>query len=93
VQLLNYLTAHALQVASSLPPGPGKATFEATCARCHVLPDPRRHTANEWPVVVERMRRNMAWANRVTGDPVSRTSPELDTAGIIRFLHRNSRNN
>jgi len=40
-----------------------------------VLPDPQRHTAREWPQVVERMRRNMAWANRITGDPVLRTSP------------------
>ena len=59
VQLLNYLTANALQVASSLPPGPGKATFEATCARCHVLPDPRRHSPPDWPNVVMRMERNM----------------------------------
>jgi hypothetical protein len=51
-----------------------------------VLPDPRRHTASEWPAIVERMQRNIAWANRVTGDAALRTSPELDTADIIRFL-------
>jgi hypothetical protein len=55
-----------------------------------VLPDPRRHTANEWPAVVERMQRNMAWANRVTGDPQLRTSPVLDTADIVRFLQRHA---
>ena len=59
VQLLNYLTANALQVAASLPAGPGKATFESTCARCHVLPDPRRHSPPDWPNVVMRMERNM----------------------------------
>jgi cytochrome c5 len=59
VQMLNYLTAHALQVAASLPNGAGKATFEATCARCHVLPDPRRHSPPDWPNVVMRMERNM----------------------------------
>jgi cytochrome c5 len=59
VQLLNYLQANALQVAASLPAGAGKETFQATCARCHVLPDPRRHSPVDWPNVVMRMERNM----------------------------------
>jgi cytochrome c5 len=58
-QLLSYLQAHALEVASSLPPGAGKETFRATCSRCHVLPDPRRHSPVDWPTVVMRMERNM----------------------------------
>lgn len=65
--------------------------FSIACSQCHALPDPQRHTAAEWPRVVERMRRNIAWANRVGGDPLLRTSPELDTAEIIRFLQRHSR--
>jgi len=60
--------------------------FAIACSQCHALPDPR-----EWPQVVERMQRNMAWANRVTGDPALRTSPELNTLEIVRFLQRNSR--
>jgi hypothetical protein len=67
--------------------------FSIACSQCHVLPDPQRHTAKEWPAVVERMQRNMAWANRVTGDAALRTSPELDTADIIHFLQRHSRKN
>lgn len=67
--------------------------FSIACSQCHVPPDPRRHTQSEWPAVVERMQRNMAWANRVTGDPALRTSPELDTADIIRFLQHHSRRN
>jgi cytochrome c5 len=59
VQLLNYLQAHALEVATSLPAGAGKATFQATCSRCHVLPDPRRHSPVDWPNVVMRMEKNM----------------------------------
>ena len=59
VQLLTYLQAHALEVATSLPPGAGKETFQATCSRCHVLPDPRRHSPVDWPNVVMRMERNM----------------------------------
>jgi len=64
--------------------------FSIACSQCHALPDPKRHTAIEWPHVVERMQRNMAWANRIVGDAALRTTPELETAGIIRFLQRNS---
>ena len=64
--------------------------FSIACSQCHVLPDPRRHTASEWPGVVERMQRNMAWANRVTGDPLLRTSPVLDTTDIVRYLQRHA---
>lgn len=93
--LLLYLQKHAQQEldVKKYPDmhTPAGRIFSIACTQCHVLPDPRRHTANEWPAVVERMQRNMAWANRVTGDPLLRTSPELDTAEIIRFLQRNSR--
>lgn len=58
-QLLSYLQANAMQVAASLPEGPGKAMFEVTCSRCHMLPDPRRHSPPDWPAVVMRMERNM----------------------------------
>lgn len=70
---------------------PAGRMFEIACSQCHTAPDPRRHTANEWPLVVERMRRNMRWANRITGDPALHTSPELDTREIVRFLQRNGR--
>ena len=93
--LLRYLQKHAQH---GLAPGryPDLDTesgrrFSIACSQCHVLPDPRRHTAPEWPAIVERMRRNMAWANRVTGDPALRTSPELNTADITRFLQRHAR--
>ena len=95
--LVRYLQKHAQR---ELDPArvpdiqsPAGRIFGIACSQCHVLPDPRRHTAREWPDVVERMRRNMRWANRVTGDAALRTSPELDTREIIRFLQRNSRTN
>jgi len=59
VQLLDYMLANALQVAQHLPEGPGKATFEATCSRCHLLPDPHSHSSADWPAVILRMERNM----------------------------------
>ena len=93
--LANYLQKHA-QRALDPQRYPDLQTeaglrFKIACSQCHTLPDPQRHTAKEWPAVVERMRRNMAWANRVTGDALLRTSPELDTADIVRFLQRHAR--
>ncbi|HVM43356.1 MAG TPA: hypothetical protein VMT77_07610 [Gemmatimonadales bacterium] len=58
-ELLTYLQAHALKVAESLPAGAGRDQFEATCSRCHALPDPRIHSSPDWPVVVMRMEKNM----------------------------------
>jgi cytochrome c2 len=65
--------------------------FTIACTQCHGLPDPRRHTAREWPSVVERMKRHMAWANTVVGVDELRTIPVLDTAEIVRFLQRHAR--
>lgn len=60
MQLLNYLTAHALRVSlTTLPPGPGRELFELTCSRCHLLPDPGVHSPADWPTVVMRMETNM----------------------------------
>ncbi len=33
--------------------------FSSTCSRCHALPDPRQHTADQWPGVIARMEQNM----------------------------------
>ena len=94
-KLTRYLQKHAQREIDQkrypdLKSQPGQM-FSIACSQCHALPDPRRHTAPEWPQVVERMRRNMVWANRVVGDAALRTLPELDTAEIIRFLQHNSR--
>ncbi len=59
-QLLTYLQHHALPVAERLPDGVGRELFASACARCHVLVDPRMHSPPDWPVVVMRMRVNMA---------------------------------
>jgi cytochrome c5 len=93
--LVAYLQKHAQREIDAVrypdlktPPG---QMFSIACSQCHVLPDPKRHTAREWPQVVKRMQDNMAWANRVVGEPSLRTLPELNTAEIIRFLQRHSR--
>jgi hypothetical protein len=65
--------------------------FTIACTQCHALPDPKRHTAREWLLVVERMKRHMAWANTIVGVDALRTTPVLDTAEIVRFLQRHAR--
>lgn len=65
--------------------------FTIACTQCHGLPDPKRHTAREWPLVVERMKRHMAWANTVVGVDRLKTVPVLETQEIVRFLQRHAR--
>lgn len=65
--------------------------FSIACSQCHALPDPRRHTAPEWPDIVDRMKGHMAWATTIVGTRGLRTIPELKTAEIVRFLQRHAR--
>jgi len=65
--------------------------FSIACTQCHALPDPLRHTAREWPAVVQRMKRHITWANTVVGPDHLRTTPVLDTVEIVRFLQRHAR--
>ncbi len=65
--------------------------FRLACQQCHVLPDPRRHTAKEWPAVVARMERNMEWMNRVVGSKPVPGEPQLRIEDINAFLARNAR--
>lgn len=65
--------------------------FAIACSQCHAVPDPRRHTAREWPAVVARMKRHMTWANVVVGPPELRTTPELRTDEILALLQRYAR--
>ena len=81
--LLAYLQTHALINfnADSLPDSesPGARQFKKICTQCHLLPDPKLHTSEEWGGVVERMRMNM----RVIGKPAI-SDQERD--GIVSYL-------
>ena len=85
--LMTYLQAHAQRpLAGGYPDldSPAGRAFRATCAQCHALPDPAQHTADAWPGVVDRMRRNMS----VMGKPV----PDEATIGeIVGFLQHHAR--
>ena len=65
---------------------PSGEAFKLACQQCHVLPDPQRHTAAEWPAVVARMQRNMEWMNRVVGTRPVQGEPQLRIEDINGFL-------
>lgn len=65
--------------------------FRLACNQCHVLPDPARYTAREWPAVVARMERNMEWMNRVVGTKPVPGEPQLRIEDINAFLARHAR--
>lgn len=67
--------------------------FRLACQQCHVLPDPKRHTAREWPAVVARMQKNMEWMNRVVGSHPAKGEPQLKVRDIIAFLAKYARRN
>ena len=70
---------------------PSGEAFRLACNQCHVLPDPRRHTAAEWPRVVARMQENMEWMNRVVGSQPVPGEPQLRIEEINAFLRKYAR--
>ena len=70
---------------------PQGEAFRRACSQCHVLPDPRRHTAAEWRAVVARMQENMEWMNRVVGTKPVPGEPQLRLEEINAFLARHAR--
>jgi len=70
---------------------PSGQSFKLACGQCHVLPDPRRYTAKEWPAVVARMEENMAWMNRVVGNQPDPREPQLRVDEILWFLQKYAR--
>jgi len=65
--------------------------FRLACNQCHVLPDPQRYTAKEWPAVVARMQENMEWMNRVVGTRPLAGEPQLRIDDINAFLAKYAR--
>jgi cytochrome c5 len=55
-----YLKKHSMKTISPgtipSPGSQGAALFKNRCSLCHPLPDPALHTAEEWPMIVERMK-------------------------------------
>jgi len=51
--------------------------YAQTCNRCHALPDPQQHTAQQWPAVVARMEQHMRDARQPL--PEKDEIKEIDT--------------
>lgn len=85
VVLTRYLLDNALQVSGAdLPGGQGRDLYRAECSRCHELPDPAQHSAQDWPTVVIRMREHSAQMLR-------RSPTQFEVQEIILYLERASR--
>jgi hypothetical protein len=93
--LVAYLRRHAQEALDpALYPEvnqPSGEAFRLACGQCHVLPDPKRHTAAEWRRVVARMQENMEWMNRVVGSKPVRGEPQLRVEEIQAFLAKYAR--
>lgn len=92
--LLAYLRRHGQQPIKrarypDLATPEGRA-FDLACSQCHALPDPKRHTAREWPAVVERMKKHLEWVGTVRGQ-LPNPGGELREEQIVMFLQRNAR--
>ncbi len=86
--LLAYLQKHAQKpmdktLYKDLNTPAGKL-FDTTCSQCHALPDPKQHTSDEWPAVIQRMTRNMA----SMGKPVP-NQEALET--ILSYLQKHAK--
>jgi cytochrome c5 len=81
--LLAYLRAQGMREArpEELAAGPSKerAVFREVCSRCHALPSPSLHSAEDWAGVIARMEGNMRLMNRPAVEPHQREA-------ILRFL-------
>jgi cytochrome c2 len=90
--LIDYLRRHA---QTPLDPNrypeiyrPSGEAFRLACNQCHALPDPKRHTAEQWRAVVARMQQNMEWMNRVVGSQPAPGEPQLRIEEITAFLEK-----
>lgn len=63
------------------PDSRGARLYAQSCGRCHALPDPRVHTARQWPAVVSRMTLRM-WQAQLA--PLSREQVEEIDAYLER---------
>lgn len=83
--ILSYLQQHAQrpigeELRGALETKVGHV-FQSICAQCHALPDPKQHTAQEWPVVVGRMKVHETILGKLVPD-------ETETREIIGFLRQ-----
>ncbi len=59
-------------------------SFDMICSQCHALPDPKQHTGDEWPTVIQRMVENMKSMGKSVPD-------EKTVETILGFLQKHAR--
>ena len=64
--------------------GPGAVLMQDYCTQCHALPGPGRHSAEEWPQVLERMLVLMDVADRFGGLLGNVKTPAADERDLLR---------
>ena len=64
--------------------GPGALLMQDYCTQCHALPGPGRHSAAEWPQVLERMLVLMDVADRFGGLLGNVKTPAADERDLLR---------
>lgn len=94
--LTAYLQRHAQsRVLPGALPEAGRSrawtSYTQACGQCHALPDPQRHTRDEWPAVVARMEKNMQWMNRVIGSKTDPREPQYRSEEIVGYLQKHAR--
>jgi cytochrome c5 len=64
--------------------GPGAILMQGYCTQCHALPGPGRHSAAEWPQVLDRMLVLMDVADRFGGLLGNVKTPAADERDLLR---------
>jgi cytochrome c5 len=86
--IMSYLRKHSLKPLSERKSTelktPGGRAFKDACSRCHALPDPEKHTARDWPAVVERMKAYMESMGKAVPQ-------EKELREIVGFLQRHAK--
>lgn len=63
--------------------------MQTYCTQCHELPGPGRHTADEWPLVLQRMLTLMEVSNRFGGLMGNIKTPNPEEAELLKqYLNR-----
>lgn len=69
------------------PDSVGAMTLMQVCSQCHGLPAPGLHVANEWPIVVNRMKMHMKWSDKWMDIDIP-SENELTT--VLDYLQKNA---
>ncbi len=81
-QIVTYLKENGSKAMTATMQGDSTAVavlFKSRCGQCHLPPDPAQHSADAWPAIVDRMRKNIATDKRT---PIT----DAERMEIVAFL-------